>query len=99
MAQKDAKCQRGPGIAPGASAVRRTRRGIVREDDPSCLLVIDDVEVSLRWLEEADMVMMFTVAVPLPREEREVFYAELLNANTFFTARRALRWPRGKTRE
>ena len=42
----------------------------VREDDPSCLLVIDDFEVSLRWLPEADMVMMFTVVAPLPLEGR-----------------------------
>lgn len=56
----------------------------VREDDPSCLLVIDDFEVSLRWLPEADMVMMFTVVAPLPLEGREAFYAELLDANTFF---------------
>ena len=56
----------------------------VREDDPSCLLVIDDFEVSLRWLPEADMVMMFTVVAPLPLEGREALYAELLDANTFF---------------
>ena len=56
----------------------------VLEDDPSCLLVIDDFEVSLRWLPEADMVMMFTVVAPLPLEGREALCAELLDANTFF---------------
>ena len=56
----------------------------VREDDPSCLLVIDDFEVSLRWLPESDMVMMFTVVAPLPEQGRDALYAELLDANTFF---------------
>ena len=54
----------------------------VREDDPSCLLVIDDFEVSLRWLPEADMVMMFTgVGSPRP---------------TIFTAKCAENHPRGE---
>ena len=56
----------------------------LREDDPSCLLVIDDFEVSLRYLPGADMVMMFTVVAPLPEGGRESLYAGLLDANTFF---------------
>lgn len=56
----------------------------LREDDPSCLLVIDDFEVSLRYLSGADMVMMFTVVAPLPERGRESLYAALLDANTFF---------------
>ena len=56
----------------------------LREDDPSCLLVIDDFEVSLRYLPGSDMVMMFTVAAPLPEHGREALYAALLDANTFF---------------
>ena len=56
----------------------------VREDDPSCLLVIDDFEVSLRWLPGSDQVMMFTVVAPLPEENREKLYAALLDADTFF---------------
>ncbi len=56
----------------------------VREDDPACLLVIDDFEVSLRWLPGSDQVMMFTVVAPLPEENREKFYAALLDADTFF---------------
>ena len=56
----------------------------LREDDPSCLLVIDDFEVSLRYLPGSDMVMMFTVVAPLPEGGRESLYAGLLDANTFF---------------
>lgn len=56
----------------------------VREDDPSCLLVIDDFEVSLRYLPGSDQVMMFTVVAPLPENGREELYAALLDANTFF---------------
>lgn len=56
----------------------------VREDDPSCLLVIDDFEVSLRYLPGSDLVMMFTVVAPLPEKGREALYAALLDANTFF---------------
>lgn len=56
----------------------------LREDDPSCLLVIDDFEVSLRYLPGADAVMLFTVVAPLPEEGRNELYAALLDANTFF---------------
>lgn len=56
----------------------------VREDDPSCLLVLDDFEVSLRYLPGADMVMLFTVVAPLPEKGREALYAALLDADTFF---------------
>lgn len=56
----------------------------VREDDPACLLVIDDFEVSLRWLPGSDQVMMFTVVAPLPQQGREKLYAALLDADTFF---------------
>ncbi|WP_418765034.1 type III secretion system chaperone [Mailhella sp.] len=56
----------------------------VRDDDPSCLLVIDDFEVSLRYLSGADAVMLFTVVAPLPEKDRETLYASLLDANTFF---------------
>lgn len=56
----------------------------VREDDPSCLLVIDDFEVSLRYLPDADLVMIFTVVAPLPEKGRETLYPALLDANTFF---------------
>lgn len=56
----------------------------VRDDDPSCLLVIDDFEVSLRYLPGSDAVMMFTVVAPLPEEGRSRLFAELLDANTFF---------------
>ena len=56
----------------------------VREDDPSCLLVIDDFEVSLRYLPGSDAVMMFTVVAPLPESGRSGLFAELLDANTFF---------------
>ncbi|HJD96400.1 type III secretion system chaperone [Mailhella massiliensis] len=56
----------------------------VQEEDSSCLLVIDDFEVSLRYLPGSDLVMMFTVVVPLPEKNREALYAALLDANTFF---------------
>ena len=56
----------------------------VREDDPSCLLVLDDFEVSLRYLPGADMVMLYTVVAPLPVKGREALYAALLDADTFF---------------
>ena len=54
-----------------------------RADDPSCLLGIDDFEVSLRCL-SADQVMIFTVVAPLPARKRDELYASLLDANTFF---------------
>ena len=56
----------------------------VQEDDPACLLVIDDFEVSLRWLPGSDQVFMFTVVAPLPQQGREKLYAALLDADTFF---------------
>ena len=56
----------------------------VREDAPSCLLVIDDFEVSLRYLPGSDAVMMFTVVAPLPERGRNGLFAALLDANTFF---------------
>lgn len=56
----------------------------VREDDPSCLLTIDDFEISLRYFPVSDLVMLFTVAAPLPAEGREKLFAALLDANTFF---------------
>lgn len=56
----------------------------LREDDPSCLLVIDDFEVSLRYLPGSDTVMMFTVVAPLPEKGRNELFASLLDANTFF---------------
>jgi len=54
-----------------------------RDDDPSCLLGIDDFEVSLRCL-STDQVMIFTVVAPLPARKRDELYAALLDANTFF---------------
>lgn len=36
----------------------------VREDDPSCLLTIDDFEISLRYFPVSDLVMLSTVAAP-----------------------------------
>ena len=56
----------------------------VQEEASSCLLVIDDFEVSLRYLPGSDIVMMFTVVSPLPEQGREALYAALLDANTFF---------------
>lgn len=56
----------------------------VREDDPSCLLVIDDFELSLRYLPAAQQLLLFTVVAPLPVEGRDRLFAELLDANTFF---------------
>lgn len=56
----------------------------VRQDDPSCLLVIDDFEISLRYLPISNVVMLFTVVAPLPGKGRDELYAALLNANTFF---------------
>ena len=57
---------------------------ITQQEDSSCLLVIDDFEVSLRHLPGSDAVMMFTVVAPLPEKGRETLYAALLDANTFF---------------
>lgn len=54
-----------------------------RDGDPSCLLGIDDFEVSLRCL-SAEQVMIFTVVAPLPARKRDELYAALLDANTFF---------------
>ncbi len=56
----------------------------VREDDPVSLLVIDDFEVSLRYLPSSDLVMLFTVVAPLPEQGKEKIYTALLDANTFF---------------
>lgn len=56
----------------------------VREDDPACLLVIDNFEVSIRYLPGSDAVMMFTVVAPLPEGGRNELFAALLDANTFF---------------
>lgn len=56
----------------------------VREDDPACLLVIDDFEVSIRYLPGSDAVMMFTVVAPLPEGGKNELFAALLDANTFF---------------
>ena len=54
-----------------------------RDGDSSCLLGIDDFEVSLRCL-STDQVMNFTVVAPLPARKRDELYAALLDANTFF---------------
>lgn len=54
-----------------------------RDGDPSCLLGIDDFEVSLRCL-SAEQVMIFTVVAPLPARKRDELYTALLDANTFF---------------
>ena len=54
-----------------------------RDGDSSCLLGIDDFEVSLRCL-STDQVMIFTVVAPLPARKRDELYASLLDANTFF---------------
>ena len=54
-----------------------------RDGDSSCLLGIDDFEVSLRCL-STDQVMIFTVVAPLPARKRDELYAALLDANTFF---------------
>lgn len=54
-----------------------------RDGDSSCLLGIDDFEVSLRCL-STDQVMIFTVVAPLPSRKRDELYAALLDANTFF---------------
>lgn len=43
----------------------------VREDDPSCLLTIDDFEISLRYFPVSDLVMLSTVAAPLPAKRAE----------------------------
>ena len=83
-----------------------------RDGDPSCLLGIDDFEVSLRCL-SADQVMIFTVVAPLPARKRDELYAALLDANTFFhqtqgftlaaredtgvTLQGTLPWPRSPT--
>ena len=56
----------------------------LREEDPVSLLVIDDFEVSLRYLPASDQAMLFTVVAPLPEHGREELYAALLDANTFF---------------
>lgn len=56
----------------------------VREDDPSCLLAVDDFEISLRYFPASDLVMLFTVAAPLPARGRQELFAALLDANTFF---------------
>ena len=56
----------------------------VREDDPSCLLAVDDFEISLRYFPASDLVMLFTVAAPLPARGRKELFAALLDANTFF---------------
>ena len=56
----------------------------VREDDPSCLLTIDDFEISLRYFPVSDLVMLSTVAAPLPARGRKELFAALLDANTFF---------------
>lgn len=56
--------------------------GISTRDDDSCLLVLDDFEVSLRCLGE--QIMIFTVVAPLPARKRDALYARLLDANTFF---------------
>lgn len=56
----------------------------LRDGEPECLLVIDDFEVSLRYLPGADLAMLFTVVAPLPDNGREHLYAALLDANTFF---------------
>lgn len=56
----------------------------LEEEDPVSLLVIDDFEVSLRYLPASDQTMLFTVVAPLPDHNREELYAALLDANTFF---------------
>ena len=57
---------------------------VQQKEEPACLLVIDDFEVSLRYLPGSDLVMLFTVVAPLPEAGRPALYAELLDANTFF---------------
>ena len=56
----------------------------LREDDPVCLLDIDDFEICLRYLPGSDQVLLFTVVAPLPEQGRDALYASLLDANTFF---------------
>ena len=56
----------------------------IQEEDPVSLLGIDDFEVSLRYLPDAALVMIFTVVAPLPENGRETLYPALLDANTFF---------------
>ena len=68
-----------------------------RDDDPSCLLGIDDFEVSLRCL-STDQVMIFTVVAPLPARKRDELYAALLDANTFFHQTQGFTLPRSKPR-
>ena len=71
-----------------------------RDGDSSCLLGIDDFEVSLRCL-STDQVMIFTVVAPLPARKRDKLYAALLDANTFFhqTQGFTLGRPRGYGRD
>ena len=68
-----------------------------RDGDPSCLLGIDDFEVSLRCL-SAEQVMIFTVVAPLPARKRDELYTALLDANTFFHQTQGFTLPRSKPR-
>ena len=68
-----------------------------RDGDSSCLLGIDDFEVSLRCL-STDQVMIFTVVAPLPARKRDELYAALLDANTFFHQTQGFTLPRSKPR-
>ena len=69
-----------------------------RDGDSSCLLGIDDFEVSLRCL-STDQVMIFTVVAPLPARKRDELYAALLDAERASSTRpRASPWPPARIR-
>lgn len=68
----------------------------VREDDPSCLLTIDDFEISLRLFPRFDLVMLSTVAAPLPQEGGRNSSPLCWMPIPSSTARRVSLWPRGR---
>lgn len=48
------------------------------------LIGVDDVAVSVQYLEEADQALLYAEVAPLPEEGREALYAALLEGQSFF---------------
>ena len=68
-----------------------------RDGDSSCLLGIDDFEVSLRCL-STDQVMIFTVVAPLPRANVMSCMPRCWTPTPSSTRPRASPWPPARIR-
>lgn len=55
----------------------------ITPDGTSALLLIDDFELSIRFV-PLGFIVIFTVVAPMPQNNREQVFASLLDANTFY---------------